>query len=94
MLNHTPAWVKRKYKQAVTEKYDKHVESVYGQFKSYLLFMDSMLNEGKDFANILPPTLDAAIEQQNKQEESASTTNNQEQYDKTPWWLEQNAEEA
>ncbi|WP_312498124.1 hypothetical protein [Bacillus luti] len=56
--------------------------------------MDSMLNEGKDFANILPPTFDAAINQQNKQEESTSTNNNQEQYDKTPWWLGQNAEEA
>jgi len=59
-----------------------------------MLLMDSMLNEGKDFANILPPTFDAAINQQNKQEESTSTNNNQEQYDKTPWWLGQNAEEA
>ncbi|MGR5963131.1 hypothetical protein ACT7DN_30305 [Bacillus paranthracis] len=94
VLDHTPAWIKRKYKQAITEKYERHVESVYGQFKSYLLLMDSMMNEGKDFTNILPPTLDAAIEQQKNQAESTDAQNNQEEYVKTPWWLGQEAEEA
>ncbi|MCC2483730.1 hypothetical protein LKM01_18050 [Bacillus pacificus] len=56
--------------------------------------MDSMMNEGKDFTNILPPTLDAAIEQQKNQAESTDTHNNQEEYVKTPWWLGQEAEEA
>nr|WP_088325963.1 hypothetical protein [Bacillus cereus] len=92
MLDHTPDWIKRKYKQALQEKYEQHHNNVYGQFQSYMLLIDAMVNKGEDFTKILPPTLEEAMKQQTGNE-SDSTSNNQEQYDKTEWWSEQKAEE-
>lgn len=55
VLGHTPDWVKRKYEQAVEEKYNESQMRSLESYKGLMLLSDTLFNKGKGFNDILPP---------------------------------------
>ena len=54
VLGHTPDWVKRKYEQALEEKYSVSRERTLEGYKGLMLLADSLFNQGKGFDDIVP----------------------------------------
>lgn len=54
VLGHTPDWVKRKYEQALLEKYVSSRERTLESYKGLMLLADSLFNKGKGFDDIVP----------------------------------------
>lgn len=61
VMEHTPAWVNRKFQQVQKEKFVEHQRSVFAGFQSLLLLVDAAFNKGKDFNKIMPSSLEEAI---------------------------------
>ncbi|HDX9512078.1 TPA: hypothetical protein ROY06_005452 [Bacillus cereus] len=80
VLDHTPDWIRRKYNDALKQKYQNYRETVYGQFQSLLLFADQLLNEGKNFNEILPPTPEEI------QKEEIEQTQENSKFTQGTWW--------
>lgn len=72
VLSHTPAWINRKFKQAQKEQFESHNTKVLEGFQSALLIMDAVFNKGREFNKILPPSIEAAMEQNRAKEEVKS----------------------
>lgn len=70
MLSHTADWLRRKYEQAVEEKYNASRERSVEGFNGLRLLVDSMFNQGKGFNEILPK-----FEELNKKEVKAKKDN-------------------
>lgn len=80
-MDHTLAWLTRKYKQAVKEQYEKSSAHIVEGYKSVLLVMDTLFNQGKEFENILPPSYETLIARQTKNEESET------KFVSGQWWI-------
>lgn len=80
MLEHTPDWLNRKFKQAQREQFDNHNTKVLEGFQSALLVLDSVFNKGKEFNKILPPSIEAAMEQTRVKEQIQS------KFVEGTWW--------
>ncbi|USK77914.1 hypothetical protein [Peribacillus frigoritolerans] len=80
-MDHTLAWLTRKYKQAVKEQYEKSSSHIVEGYKSMLLVMDTLLNQGKEFENILPPSYETVIANQTKKEIS------EDKFVSGQWWI-------
>ncbi|MFI8709939.1 hypothetical protein ACIGHG_23505 [Bacillus sp. NPDC077411] len=92
-MDHTPEWLIRKNKQALKDKYDKHVHTVQQQMQGYMLLFDSIFNAGRNTNDILPPTLEEAIKQQEERKTNTPTNNDQDQYRKDQWWIKKPEQE-
>lgn len=64
MLDHTPSWLQRKFYQATKEKWEDSQARVMEGFKSMVLLVDSIFNDGKNYTDILPETFEKAMAQQ------------------------------
>lgn len=82
VLDHTPAWIQRKYMQAARNDYEQQRTDIVTGFKSLALFIDSALNKGKGAASILPLPFDEAIK--SKKEESHPES----QFKTGQWWIQ------
>ncbi|WP_342761983.1 hypothetical protein [Bacillus sp. BR3(2024)] len=70
------------------QQYTDYKENVYGQFQSLLLFMDQLLNQGKNFESILPPTYEDAVAANTESPKEKQNS----QFKQGTWWKpEQNA---
>ena len=49
VLSHTPDWLKRKYEQAMEEKYNESRMHTLENYKGLMLLADSLFNKGKGF---------------------------------------------
>lgn len=77
MLSHTPDWIKRKYEQAVEEKYNESRTRTFENFRGLMLLADTLFNKGQGANDIAPP-----YEELNK--EKADTA--QEEFVGGSWW--------
>lgn len=77
MLSHSPEWVRRKYDQAIEEKYNSSRERSLEGFNGLMLLADTLLNQGKGFNDILP-----SFEELNKKDVEAK----QEKFVGGNWW--------
>lgn len=66
------------------EKFDEHQSKVLGGFQSALLVLDAVFNKGKEFNKILPPSIEAAMEQSRVKHEIEGKFVN------GTWWKGQN----
>jgi hypothetical protein len=80
VLEHSPDWLSRKFTQAQKEHFDSHNQKVLEGFQSALLVMDSVFNKGKEFNKILPPSIEAAMEQAKVKEQIKT------QFIEGTWW--------
>lgn len=80
VLEHTPAWISRKFLQAQREKFEEHQRKVFSGFQSLLLLLDATFNKGKDFDKIIPPSLEDAKEIEIQRERARETFIN------SQWW--------
>ncbi|MEH7114511.1 hypothetical protein V7124_19420 [Neobacillus niacini] len=80
VLSHSPSWLSRKFEQAKREQYEDHQTKVLQGFQSALLVLDAVFNKGKEFNKILPPSIEAAMEQSKVQEETKS------KFVEGTWW--------
>jgi hypothetical protein len=80
VLSHSLAWFSRKFKQMQREKFDEHQSKVLGGFQSALLVLDAIFNKGKEFNKILPPNIEAAMEQNRVKQEVVG------KYVQGVWW--------
>lgn len=55
MLGHTADWIRRKYEQAVEEKYNESRVRTLESYKGLMLLADTLFNKGKGFEEIIPP---------------------------------------
>lgn len=55
VLSHTPEWLKRKYEQAVEEKYNDSRIRTFESFKGLMLLADTLFNKGQGVNEIAPP---------------------------------------
>lgn len=53
-MEHTPEWLKRKYEQALEEKYSTSRERSLESYKGLMLLADTLFNQGKGFDEIVP----------------------------------------
>lgn len=77
MLDHTPDWVKRKYEQAIEERYAESQQRTIESYKGLMLLADTLLNKGQGFNEILPP-----FSELNKEKVEAA----EEQFVGGSWW--------
>jgi hypothetical protein len=84
VLSHTPSWLNRKVKQAQNEMFDDHNAKVLEGFQSALLLLDAVFNKGKEFNKILPPSIEAAMEDSRKKAEIES------RFVTGQWWKKSN----
>ncbi|TWT04601.1 hypothetical protein [Planomicrobium sp. CPCC 101079] len=77
MLDHTPDWVKRKYEQAIEERYAESQQRTIESYKGLMLLADTLLNKGQGFNEILPPFAEL-----NKEKVEAA----EEQFVGGSWW--------
>lgn len=54
VLNHTPQWVNRKYRQAQREKWEKQKGNIMEGMNSILLVIDLLANKGKMVKQFFP----------------------------------------
>lgn len=80
VLDHTPEWIERKYIQAARNDHNKHRMDILTGFKSYTLLLDSLLNKGQNYNNILPPPFEEALKLKSQE------TKIQSQYVEGKWW--------
>ncbi|MEN3781498.1 hypothetical protein [Priestia megaterium] len=81
VLDHSLDWVFRKYSQAHREMWEQSTIRTQEGFKSLMLVFDSLMNKGKNFDAILPPTYEKAMELASDQKEQES------EFVKGEWWL-------
>lgn len=79
MLSHSPEWVKRKYEQAVEERYIASKERTLEGYKGLMLLADTLFNKGTGFKDILPDYM----EEKEQQEKFKAK---QEEYVSGNWW--------
>ena len=80
VMEHTPAWIRRKFEQSQREQFSEHQRQVFAGFQSLLLLLDGAFNKGKDFNKIMPPSLEEAMKLEQQQKIA------QESYIAGIWW--------
>lgn len=78
-MDHSLSWLVRKYKQAMKEQYEKSSARVVEGYKSVLLVMDTLFNNGKDYEKILP-SYETMISSREDDEAEKKFVNGQ-------WWI-------
>lgn len=80
VLDHTPAWIDRKYWQALEEKFDNSQTRVLEGFKSIALLVDSIFNKGANYSEFIQGSFKEAMKMEDKKEETG-------QYITGQWWM-------
>ena len=81
MLEHTPDWIRRKYEQALKEKWEESRSRITEGVSSLMLLVDGLFNKGKDSEEILPSSYEKAMEAQQNQ-----IVQKEENFVKGSWW--------
>lgn len=79
-MDHTLAWLNRKYKQAMKSQFYAHNRRVIEGYKALTLLIDSAFNKGKGWDEILPQDYEKAIE---REREEANDTS---EFVTEKWW--------
>lgn len=81
VLDHTPAWIERKYIQAMKEKHEDHRVKILESFKGISLLVDAALNKGKNQDSLLPLPFDEYFNQVEEKKRD------EKEYVEGEWWL-------
>jgi len=81
VLEHTPDWIRRKYEQALKEKWEESRSRITEGVSSLMLLVDGLFNKGKDSEEILPSSYEKAMEAQQNQ-----IVQKEENFVKGSWW--------
>lgn len=79
-MDHTMAWLNRKYNQAMRNQFDRHNQRVLEGYKSLTLLIDSAFNKGKGWDTILPQDYEKAIEREREE------TSDSGEFVTEKWW--------
>jgi hypothetical protein len=80
VMDHSPWWLIRKYKQASREKWEESRQRTIESFRSLMLLSDGLLNKGKGASEILPPPYEEAVKAAAEKEKKTK------QYITGQWW--------
>lgn len=80
VLDHSPAWVDRKYFQALKEKWEDSQMRTLEGFKSLALLIDSVFNKGANYSAFIQGSYEEALKMEQETEEAESN------FVKGQWW--------